>query len=196
MLLFAEAFDAEADGLAGAEEGGRLHAHADAGGRAGGDDVAGVEREELAEVADELLHAEDHRGGGAVLAALAVDFEPELEVLRVGDFVFGDEPGAEGAEGVAAFAFGPLAAAVFLERAFGDVVGDAVAGDVVEGVGLAYVFGLGSPMTTPSSTSQSVWVEPRGMRMSSLGPTIALVAFMKRMGSLGMAAPVSAACSE
>ena len=80
--------------------------------------------------------------GGAVLAALAVDFEPEFQVLRVGDFVLGDEPGAERAEGVAAFAFGPLAAAVFLERALGDVVGDAVAGDVVEGVGLAHVLGL------------------------------------------------------
>ena len=140
-MLLAEAFDAEADGLAGAEEDGRLAAHADAGGGAGGDDVAGVEREELAEVADEFLDAEDHRGGRAVLAALAVDFEPELQVLRVGDFVFGDEPGAERAEGVAAFAFGPLAAAVFLEGAFGDVVEDAVAGDIVERVRLAYVLG-------------------------------------------------------
>ena len=34
------------------------------------------------------------------------------------------------------------------------------------------------------------------MWMSSYGPMMALVAFMKRMGSLGMAAPVSAACSE
>ena len=108
---------------------------------AGGDDVAGVEREELAQVAHELLHREDHRPRRAVLHPLAVDFEPEFQVLRIGDFVFGDEPGAEWAEGVAAFAFVPEAAAVFLERALGDVVRDAVAGDVVEGLGFADVLG-------------------------------------------------------
>ena len=181
--------------MARAEERGGLHAGADAGRRAGGDDVAGVEREKLAKVANEFLDAKDHSVGGAVLAALAVDFEPEFQVLRVGDFVFGDEPGAEGAEGVAAFAFGPLAAAVFLERAFADIVRNAVASDIVRAsASLTYLALV--PMTTPSSTSQSVCWELRGMRTSSLGPTIALVAFMKRMGSVGMAAPVSAACSE
>ena len=131
LLLFAEAFDAEADGLACAEEGWWFHAHADAGGCAGGDDVAGVEREELAEVADERADAEDHRGGGAVLVALAVDFEPEFQVLRVGNFVARYQPGADWAERVATLSFGPLAAAVLLEGALGDVVGDAVAGDKV-----------------------------------------------------------------
>ncbi len=141
LLLFAEALDAEADGLAGAEEGGGLHAEADAGGGAGGDDVARVKGEELAQVADELADAKDHFAGVAVLATLAIDLEPDGQVLRVGDFVFGDEPGSDWAERVAAFSFGPLAAAVFLERAFGNIVGDAVAGDVVEGIGLGNVLG-------------------------------------------------------
>ena len=56
--------------------------------------------------------------------------QPDFEVLGVGDFVGGDEPGAEGAEGVAAFTLGPLAAAVFLEGPLADVVRDAVAGDI------------------------------------------------------------------
>ena len=142
LLLLAEAFEAEADGLAGAEVRGRLHSHADTAGGAGGDDVAGVKGEELAEVADEFPDAEDHGGSAAVLAANAIDVQPDFDVLGVGDFVFGDEPGAEGAEGVAAFALGPLAATVFLEGPLADVVGDAVAGDIVEGVGLADVLGL------------------------------------------------------
>src|SRR5690348_2879736 len=141
LYLFAEALDAESHGLAGAEEGGGLHAEADAGGGAGGDDVARVESEELAEVAHEFGDSEDHGAGIAVLAALAVDFEPEVEVLGVGDFVGGDEPGAQRAEGVAAFAFGPLAAAFLLEGAFADVVRDAVAGDVPRGVGFGDVLG-------------------------------------------------------
>jgi hypothetical protein len=51
-------------------------------------------------------------------------------------------------------------------------------------------------MTTPSSTSQSVFSDPRGIRRSSFGPTIAEVAFMKMIGSGGTVAPVSAAWSE
>ena len=38
-------------------------------------------------------------------------------------------------------------------------------------------------MTTPSSTSQSILVEPRGFSTVSLGPTMQLVAFMNTMGS-------------
>ena len=38
----------------------RLHAEADAGGRAGGDDVARIELQELRDVGHEVLHAEDH----------------------------------------------------------------------------------------------------------------------------------------
>ena len=83
--------------------------------RAGRDDVAGVQRQELAQVADEFFNAEDHGAGGAVLPALAIDLEPQFEVLRIGDFVFGDKPRADRPERVAAFALGPLAAAFFLE---------------------------------------------------------------------------------
>ena len=57
-----------------------------------------------------------------------------------GDLVLGHQPGADRAEGVAALALGPLAVALGLEGALGDVVGDAVAGDVVQRVGLRDVF--------------------------------------------------------
>ena len=50
-------------------------------------------------------------------------------------------------------------------------------------------------MTTPSSTSQSVFSEPRGMTTSSSGPMIAEVAFENTIGSRGTAAPDSAAWS-
>ena len=52
--------------------------------------------------------------------------------LRVPDLVLGDEPGAERAERLAALALVPLAArALDLEGAFGNVVGEAIAGDGV-----------------------------------------------------------------
>ncbi len=50
-------------------------------------------------------------------------------------------------------------------------------------------------MITPSSTSQSVFTEPRGMITSSFGPTMALVAFMNSTGCPGRAMPLSAAWS-
>jgi hypothetical protein len=53
-----------------------------------------------------------------------------------------------------------------------------------------------APMTTPSSTSQSVFVEPRGTRTPSYGPIRVLGSFMKTTGSPGTAAPVSAAWSR
>src|SRR6266702_876762 len=47
LALLAEAVDAERHDVADIEEGRRLHAGADAGRGAGGDDVAGLERQEL-----------------------------------------------------------------------------------------------------------------------------------------------------
>ncbi len=127
-------FGFEPDGL-------RLDAHADARRGAGGDHVARLQAHELAEIGDEVRDAEDHGLGRAVLVAVAVDFEPHLEVLRIGDFVGGDEPRADRAEGVGRLALVPLAAALGLEVALAHVVDDAVAGDVVEGVLFVDVLG-------------------------------------------------------
>ena len=70
----------------------------------------------------------------AALVAVAVDLELHRKLLRVAHFVGGDEPRANRAEGVAALALVPLAAALELVLALGDVVDDAVAGNVRERV--------------------------------------------------------------
>ena len=59
--------------------------------------------------------------------------------MHVGDFVLGDDPRTQRPEGVVRLALGPLAAALDLEEAFGDVVADGVAGDMVQCVGFGYV---------------------------------------------------------
>jgi len=51
------------------------------------------------------------------------------------------------------------------------------------------------PITTPSSTSQSVLDEPCGSTTGSFGPVSALDAFRNRMGSVGSAIFDSAAWS-
>ena len=48
-------------------------------------------------------------------------------------------------------------------------------------------------MTTPSSTSQSVFCDPRGITIRRSGPLMQDVAFMKTIGSAGTAMPDSAA---
>ncbi len=50
-------------------------------------------------------------------------------------------------------------------------------------------------MTTPSSTSQSVFTLRRGMSTLSNGPTTVLLGFMKRIGMAGGGFPDSAACA-
>ena len=62
--------------------GDRLHAEPDARGRSSADDVAGQQRHELADVADQRRHGEDHIGGGAVLPHRAVDRQPHAAGAR------------------------------------------------------------------------------------------------------------------
>ncbi len=64
-------------------------------------------------------------------APLAVDLGPQRELAGIGHLVGGDQPRADRAEGVGALALGPLAAALDLKLALGDVVDDAIAGDVL-----------------------------------------------------------------
>ena len=54
--------------------------------------------------------------------------------MRFRYLVRGNKPRAERPKSLAALALGPLAGAFQLEGALGDVVGDAIAGDVIEGV--------------------------------------------------------------
>ena len=97
-------------------------AHADARRRAGRDDVARQQRHELADVADQMRDAEHHRARVAALHALAVDVEPHVERLRIGHFVARHQIRPDRAEGVAALAVVPLAAALELEVALRYVV--------------------------------------------------------------------------
>src|SRR4249919_119434 len=112
LLLGAEAVDAELDDVADVEKlrlG--LHAERHPRRRAGDDDIAGLHDEILRAPPDDFGDAEDHGLGVAVLAILAVDLEPDLEVLRVLELVLGDDPGADRPERLAALALGPLAGA-------------------------------------------------------------------------------------
>src|SRR5579883_3129544 len=70
LALLAEAFDAERHNVADIEILRRLHAGADAGGRAGGEHVAGQERHELRDIGDAFGNREDHGRGRAGLLAL------------------------------------------------------------------------------------------------------------------------------
>src|SRR5262249_36190405 len=122
-LLLAQSVDAEADDVAGLQPLRIvLHAVRDAGRCAGDDHVAGIHDEELRAIPDDMRSPEDHRPRRAVLARLAVDGEPQLQVLWILDLVLGDEPGAERTEILAALALDPLAGALDLEHALGNVV--------------------------------------------------------------------------
>ena len=63
LTLRAETVNAEGDDIAGVEEFLRLHAHADAGWCAGGDDVAGMQRHQSGNIGNDFRNVEDHGRG-------------------------------------------------------------------------------------------------------------------------------------
>src|SRR5882672_401060 len=139
VLLGAELGDPHLDHVARLQIARRLHAVGDAGRGAGRDHVARAQRHELADIRNQDPHGEDHVLGVAALARLAVDRGPHLQRLRIAALVGGDQPRTDRRERVGALALGRRAAALHLERALGDVVDDAIAGDVLHRVGLADV---------------------------------------------------------
>src|SRR4030095_14536917 len=143
LALLPEPGDAERDDVTRLQEPRRLLSHAAPGWRAGGDPIARQQRHELAEVADQMRNAEDHRARIAALHPLPVDVEPHIECLRIGHFVARDEVRADRTEGVAALAAVPLAAALKLEVALGNIVDHAVASNVGKRTILLDVLRLG-----------------------------------------------------
>src|SRR3954468_16777645 len=142
LPLLAQALDTQRHDVAGLEiDRRRLHSESHAGGRAGRDDVPGKERHVLAYMRDALGNAENHGARVAVLHALAIHVQPHVERLRVAHFIGLHEPRPDGPGSVEALALVPLAGR-HLERALGNVVHDAIAGDVIERIGFRDIFGL------------------------------------------------------
>jgi hypothetical protein len=163
-----------------------LLAEPDARRGAGGDDVARQQLHELRDIGDDLLDGEDHRRGAAVLLALAIDVEPHRQRLRIADLVGGHQPGADRAEGREALALVPGRAALGLPGALGDVVDHGIAGDMRQRIGFVETLCASVPITTPSSTSQSVFSEPLGTVTGSFGPWRQLTHLLNTTGSLGI----------
>src|SRR5262245_3121758 len=93
LALLSEFFDTERDNVARLQEHrSRLHAKRNTRRRAGDDNVARFHHEELRAVPDKMFAAEDHRTRIAALTALAIHVEPHVQVLRILDFVLGEEP--------------------------------------------------------------------------------------------------------
>jgi hypothetical protein len=79
------------------------------------DDVARFEHHELTDVPNEVLDAEHHIGGIAVLSFYAIDREPQSDVLRIRDFVGRKQPGTTRIERCTALPFVPRASAFQLK---------------------------------------------------------------------------------
>ena len=62
---------------------------------------------------DDLGNAKDHGSGVAILHPLAVDIQCHVQILRIGNFITGDQPRPRWAKGVTGFSFGPLTGQLF-----------------------------------------------------------------------------------
>ena len=104
-------------------------------GRAGEQQVAGLEGDELAHVGDQVGGGEHQLRGAAGLADHAVDLAADLEVgVGTADLVGGDQPRPDRRGVLPGLALQPLERAV-LPVAHRDVVGDGEPGDGVGGLG-------------------------------------------------------------
>jgi len=134
-------FDIYADGIARLKPDRRRASKADAVRCAGENDGAGQKGFAGTEKFNDGGHVEDHIIGVPVLHGFTVEQSADSEGVGVGDYVAGDEDGAERAKRIEAFALAPLAAtAVALPVAGGDVVCAGIAENVVEGIGAGDVF--------------------------------------------------------
>ena len=115
-----------------------VHRPGGAGGRAGDDDHARPQREARREEMDELRAGPDHFSRCARLPEIAVDAGLELELLRIGNLVRGDDARPQRGAGIERFAAAEVVPhASFggppdLAVARGHVVDDGVAEHVIE----------------------------------------------------------------
>ena len=67
-----------------------------------------------------------------VLVALPVDFQPEIQILRVPHLVRSHQPGSGRPESVTALSLDPLTGTFYLEFSFGDIVDNTVASNMIK----------------------------------------------------------------
>ena len=215
ILHHADALDLAPGAVAGLQEDRRIAEDADARGRAGGDEVAGLERDVPR---DEARPARARRGSCRRCCRPASGPACRRPGPSPGSASCGargrprgsissgaDEDRPDRQERVRALGAQPLAVAllalaqgrgVALPVAGADVVDDDVAGDVVERVRRATRRRVTLPMTTPSSTSRSSARVPSGRTIGSPSPTIALANLANSIGRSGAARPPSLAWSR
>ena len=101
-----------------------------------------MQRHKAADVAHQLGNTKNQIGRGAVLHPLAIDLQPQAELLRIGHLVCRHQPGAHGGEGVRSFALVPLAAALELKGALRHIVHQHITSHIGQGVRLADIAGF------------------------------------------------------
>ena len=104
-------------------------------GRAGGDDVAGLEGHTVGEDGNQFRDRENEVGGGAFLAEMVIHLRINGEWHRP---VADHDGGAHGAEGIETLAAEPLEM-FFLQISSGDIVDDGVAIHIFHGIFFGYI---------------------------------------------------------
>jgi len=90
-------------------------AHADSRRGSRGNDVSGMKTHEPAHITDQVRDTEHHRGGRGVLIAVAINLEPEMQILWIRYFVRGYHPRTNRAKRIRALALHPLPRALELK---------------------------------------------------------------------------------
>ena len=84
LALLTQTFNSQTERIAGPQIDRGLLSKTYAGGRTGGNHIAGLKAHKPAQIAHKIRHTEDHCASCAVLIAVSIDVEPHLKVLRIG----------------------------------------------------------------------------------------------------------------
>jgi len=123
--------------VTGFEPGRCFHTRSHTGRCSAADDVTGFKGHPATDVGNQLLDGKDHGFGIAVLTNLAIDFQSQVQVLRIGYFIFCHHPRAQRTKSIAAFALVPLAGVAFeLKFAFRDIIDDAITRHIIKSIAL------------------------------------------------------------
>src|SRR5690625_630547 len=117
MAYSADFFDISLDNVSGPKPFLGVTASANALGRAGGNNIAWLEGDALANIGNKVGNIKEHVLGIRLLLHLAIYFKPEIECLWVGDFVGCDNTWAKWCVGVHALRINPLSRSAAIARA-------------------------------------------------------------------------------
>src|SRR5579871_1219638 len=126
LLLLPKPIDSQPHHISRPQIHRRLLSEPDSRRRARRNNVARLQTHEPAQITHQMRHAENHRLRRSVLITLSIHFQPQMQILRIRNFVVRHEPRPNRPKRVGTLSLHPLPRAFQLKRALRQIIHHAV----------------------------------------------------------------------